>query len=41
MTEKTITEKKKESEAVASPKPSSKPAVKKGVNKKVPPVKDL
>ena len=32
---------KKESEAVASSKPSPKPVVKKGVNKKVPPVKDL
>lgn len=38
---KALAEKKKESEAVASSKPSPKPVVKKGVNKKVPPVKDL
>ena len=38
---KAIAEKKKESEAVASPKPSPKPVAKRGVNKKVPPVKDL
>lgn len=38
---KAIAEKKKQLEAVASPKPSPKPVVKKVVNKKVPPVKDL
>ena len=38
---KTLAEKKKESEASASPKPSSKAVAKVGVNKKVPPVKDL
>ena len=38
---KAIADKKKESEAVASPKSSPKPVVKKDVNKKVPPVKDL